>query len=144
MLNRANLTDATEHAVSLAVSRGDYEAAFRFSEHSAGAAFRELPPPTLAHPPANVAVIKIICLPDQMLIWTITARGATVRHVRMSRDAWNNAGATQKAFLLGRVIVTHDLVGPVVDTLIIVPDAATATVPFEAVIDRATGRRLAE
>jgi tetratricopeptide (TPR) repeat protein len=144
MLNRTNLTDTTEHAVSLAVGRGDYEAAFRFSEHSAGAAFRELPPPDLAHPPANVAVIKIVCLPDQTLIWTITASGATVRRVRISRDAWNNAGDEEKASLFGRVIVKHDLVGPAVDTLVIVPDAATATVPFEAVIDPATGRRLAE
>jgi CHAT domain-containing protein len=144
MLNRANLTDATEHAMLLAVSRGDYEGAFRFSEHSAGAAFRELLPPTLTHPPANVAVIKIVCLPDQTLIWTITARGATVRHVRLSRDAWNNAGDAERASLLGRVIVTPDLAASAVDTLVIVPDAATATVPFEAVIDPSTGRRLAE
>jgi CHAT domain-containing protein len=151
LLNRACLSDATEHAVSLAVSRGDYDSAFRFSEHSAGAAFPEGRSTALPAVAQNVAVVKIVCLPDRMLVWTITAHGAykhqvpaTLEAVRGASEELAGGADTDVAARLGRMIINPSAIGRNVDTLVFVPDAAVAVLPFEQLIDPATGKPLLE
>jgi len=149
LLNRSCLSDVTEHALSLAISRGDYESAFRFSEHSAGAAFRDAPRAALPRVAPNVAILKIVCLSDRMLIWTITARGMHSRQisialetVRAASDGMAGRSRPEAASLLGRMIISPGVIGSAVDTLVFVPDAAVATVPFEALIDPSTRKPL--
>jgi CHAT domain-containing protein len=149
LLNRACLSDATEHAISLAVSRGDYDSAFRFSEHSSGAAFPEGRTTALPTIAPNVAIVKIACLSDRMLIWTITAQGTHKHQVPVALEAVRNAsdelaaGArTDAAARLGRMIIAPNAIGRDVDTLVFVPDAAVAVVPFEQLIDPAAGKPL--
>ncbi|HYI11551.1 MAG TPA: CHAT domain-containing protein [Thermoanaerobaculia bacterium] len=151
LLNRVSLIDVTERATSLAIRRGDHDAAFLVSEQSAGAAFRDAELAALPSVPANVAIIKIVCLPDRMVVWTMTARGVSTRQVSIPLDAVRAAsddmaeGSTARsAYRLGRMIVSPELLGPGIDTLVIVPDAAVATVHFGALIDPATGKPLLE
>lgn len=150
-LNRTCLSDATEHAVSLAVSRGDYDSAFRFSEHSAGAAFPEGPPAGVAPIASNVAVVKIVCLPDRMLVWTLTAHGVHKHHVPVAIETVRAAAeklagetSTDAAARLGRLIVASSAIDRNIDTLVFVPDAAVAVAPFERLLDPATGKPLLE
>lgn len=151
LLNRSCLADVTEHAMSLAMSHADYDAAFRFSEHSAGAAFRETPLPTLPRVASNVAIVKIVCLADRMLIWTITARGVSSRQVSVPLETVRGASDDvasgthpEAASTLGRMIIAPGEIGASVDTLVFVPDAAVATLPFEALLDPSTGKPLIE
>jgi len=151
LLNRSCLSDVTEHALALALSRADYETAFRFSEHSAGAAFRDMPFAAKPQAPPNVAIVKIVCLSDRMLIRTITARGVHDRQVRVAIETVQKAvedidggGHPETAASLGSMIISPAVIGPAVDTLIFVPDASVATLPFEALTDPATRKSLIE
>jgi CHAT domain-containing protein len=67
-----------------------------------------------------------------------------VETVRRAVDEMSAASRPDAASLLGRVIIAPDVIGAAVDTLVIVPDAVFATVPFEALTDPRTGKPLIE
>lgn len=152
LANRASLIDVTERALSLAVGRGDFESAFRFSERSAGAALPSPAPSPATVIPPNVAVIKVISLSDRVVTWTMTASGVHVRQqpvtldeVRRATDALAGAMRDAAAMRLGRIVVAPSLLhSGAIDTLVFVPDASFATVRFASLTHPVTGRPLIE
>lgn len=151
LANRASLADVTDRALTLAIQRGDYDSALRFSEHSAGSALGNLPPSRGTAVPPNVAVIKVICLTDRVVTWTMTARGVHVREASITIDEVRRAveelsGGTRAAAAsrLGKAIISPELPGSGIDTLVFIPDASVATVRVASLTDPATGKHLVE
>lgn len=149
LLNRSCLSDITENAMALALCRGDTAAAFRLSEHSAGAMFRASSPVASSEVPVNVGVVKIVSLSNRLVVWTLTAHGVSVRDVaipidRVRRAADEMSTSEEAASLLGKTILGDGRIGRTIDTLVFVPDATVAAVPFEELIDPDTDRRLIE
>jgi len=141
-----------DEGVSLAVSAGDHSAAFRFAERGRQRALLEAwgRPPTFDYHrlPSRTVVISYVSLPDQLVILSADISGVHATTVpvtrpllgaaieaftRALRDGSSAAKAAPAAYRLLIAPIAPQLVGA--STIVVVPDAATTAVPFNALSD---------
>jgi len=143
-----------EEAVDLAMSAGDHEAAFRYSEEARARALLDsygaTPDADLRAIPRGTVVVEYATLPASLAIFVADANGVVATKMSLSRAALAAEARTFAAALQdnrashatrrGASLYGH-LIAPIAsrltgaETVVFVPDGILATVPFGALVD---------
>ncbi|HEX6159251.1 MAG TPA: CHAT domain-containing protein, partial [Thermoanaerobaculia bacterium] len=136
--------------IDAAMERGDAGMAFRFAERARARALLDTygRSPVLDHHrlPERTLVVEYAALPSRLVIFTVDRSGVRARTVACSREALRREaesfGNALRANRLDRARpLSRHLIDPIAAelaaaaTVVFVPDAATSTVAFSALVD---------
>ncbi|HET8772318.1 MAG TPA: CHAT domain-containing protein [Thermoanaerobaculia bacterium] len=155
--------DLYAEAVRLAVSIGDVERAYRFSEHSRGRAIIKWMAATdvaaPARAPQDTRIVELMVLPEKVVVFTVDrtlemqeldiGRAKLEQLVASFRASIAGDGPSDRARASGAALYDALLrplgaVSTGVSTLVIVPTGILEGVPWAALYDRESGRYLVE
>jgi tetratricopeptide (TPR) repeat protein len=138
-------------AIRLTLDRGELPAAFAFAERSRGGAV------TIAElqrrlSGSGMAVIELVALRDELIIFAVSERDAIVARERgsiaelatLASATLTEPGMTSAATLYDRMIRPVDALLATARAVVFVPDRELINVPFAALYDRQMRRYLVE